>query len=251
MLWELGQVNEAITFLESCQARDTSGALKVRIPQLKALCQQEYGIAHDSEDLKKIERFMKWMRDGGASFSNIRMKYYSPDFRGVHACKAIQSGNVFLSVPLSLIITPQSGRECPLGAKVLKSGVKVHWDYLVYITIYILNEMHNPTSAWEPYMALYPRMTNSFPMFYNDYEKTLLQGTPMLDHTATELEQVMEEYDRIVAAVPEFKIFSKDEYIRNKTLVISRIFYVKMHGSTERIMVPLAGTSTEAEHRYV
>jgi hypothetical protein len=243
VLWELGQVNQGIACLESYKAQDSTHALAKKVDEIKERCQTEYGLAHDHADLKKIERFMKWMRDSGATFGNIRMKYYSPDFRGVHACRAIPDNSVFLSVPLKMIITPQSGRDTALGRKVLQSGVKVHWDYLVYITIYLLIEMHNPASTWEPYMALYPRMTNSFPMFYSDYEKSLLQGTPMLEHIATELSQVCEEYDRIVAAVPEFKVFTKDEYIRNKTLVISRIFYVKMNGTTERIMVPLAGTS--------
>jgi hypothetical protein len=56
------------------------------------------------------------------------------------------------------------------------------------------------------------------------------------------MEQLKEEYHRIITSVPEFKMFTQEEYIRNKILVISRIFYVKINGVTERIMVPLAGT---------
>lgn len=184
---------------------------------------------------------MKWMRDGGAKFKNVRMKYYGPDFRGVHACGSINQSEVFLEVPQQLIITPQTGKQIDIGSKILKASVKLNWDYLVYITVFLMNEMHNPDSKWKPYLDVYPRLANGFPMFYSEYEKSLLKGTPMLEHIASETAQIKEEYQRIVAAVPEFKKFTCEEYIRNKVLVVSRIFYVKMHNVTERIMVPLAG----------
>jgi len=101
--------------------------------------------------------------------------------------------------------------------------------------------LHNPESKWKPYLDVYPKIANNFPMFYNEYEKSLLKGTPMIDHIHTELEQLKEEYQRIILAVPEFKMFGQDEYIKNKVLVISRIFFVKINDVTERIMVPLAG----------
>ncbi|MDR3736658.1 MAG: SET domain-containing protein [Acidobacteriaceae bacterium] len=193
---------------------------------------------------------MKWMREGGARFKNVRMRYYGPDFRGVHACGPINPSEVFLQVPHSLIITPQSGKELEIGAKILKANVKLNWDYLVYITIFLMNEMHNPESKWKPYLDVYPRLANGFPMFYSEYEKSLLKGTPMLEHIASETGQIKEEYLRILEAVPEFKKFTCEEYIRNKVLVVSRIFYVRMHSVTERIMVPLAGIVPRCSPRF-
>jgi hypothetical protein len=102
-------------------------------------------------------------------------------------------------------------------------------------------EMHNPKSKWKAYLDIYPRLANNFPIFYTDKEKMLLVGSPMLEHIATEYKLLSEEYERLVAAIPEFKQFTEEEYIRNKVLVVSRIFYVKIHGVEDRIMVPLAG----------
>ena len=235
ILWEMGQINEAISVMEA------EGSFEAKIAEFKQRCKDEYGLAHDNGEFKKIERFMKWMRETGAKFKNVRMKWYAPDFRGVHAYEQINQNDVFIQVPKHMIITPQSGKLTEIGAKVLKSGVKVNWDYLVYITIFLMAEMHNPDSKWKPYLDVYPRLANGFPLFYNEYEKSLLKGTPMLEHIASETSLITEEYHRIVAAVPEFKQFTAEEYLRNKILVVSRIFFVKMHDVTERIMVPLAG----------
>jgi histone-lysine N-methyltransferase SETD3 len=190
----------------------------------------------------RIVRFVKWMNDNGAKFDKIRMKYYAQDYRGVHSFKKIPSGEMFLYVPKKLIITPQLGRETKIGTLVKKSGVKLSWDYLVYITIFLLEQFHDETSFWKPFMDVYPKNVDNFPMFYPEDEKALLAGSPMVNHVKNELQEIKEEYNSIVSAVPEFKKFTCDEYIKNKTLVISRIFFVKIHGNNDRIMVPLAGT---------
>jgi hypothetical protein len=77
-------------------------------------------------------------------------------------------------------------------------------------------------------------------MFYTSEEKLLLKGSQMLQHIEEEIREMTEEYEAIVSAVPEFKEFSLEEYMRTKTLVISRIFCVKMNEVVERVLVPLA-----------
>ena len=89
-------------------------------------------------------------------------------------------------------------------------------------------------------MDVYPKDVDSFPMFYTEEEKKMLEGTPMVEHIVSEIEEIKEEYGAIVNAVPEFKMFSFEEYMKNKTLVISRIFFVRIHGIEDRIIVPLA-----------
>lgn len=229
------QISTAISYAESIGQKD-------KVVELKVRCKSEFGLEVDDDKMKMIEQFTKWMRDGKAKFKNFRMKYYGPDYRGIHTYERIEPNDVFLKVPYELIITPQSGRETSIGKKIEKTKVKVHWDYLVYITIFLMTEMHNPKSKWKPYMDVYPKLANVFPIFYTEEEKSLLCGTPMLDQIASEYKMLSDEYDRLLGAIPEFKEFTKEEYIRNKILVVSRIFYVKLHGKEERIMVPLAGS---------
>lgn len=233
-MWEMCQVSNLIAYLESSGLPD-------KVEEVKQRCREEHGLEYNSEDMKRIELFMTWMREGGAKYKGLRLKHYGPDYRGVHTNKKLEANEVFLKVPYHMIITPKSGKNTEVGKKILSTKVKVSWDYLVFITIFLMVEMHNPKSKWKPYLDVYPRLASTFPIFYSDYEKSLLKGTPMLDHIASEYKTLSDEYRRLVAAIPEFKEFTEEEYIRNKILVVSRIFYVTLDGVGERIMVPLAG----------
>lgn len=238
-MWGLGSYKESIDFLEG-KAKGNS-MLNGKLETLKKQYEKECGLPFEHPTSVKMETFIKWMKENGAIFDNIRMRYYGPDYRGVHCTKDIEQNGLFLYVPKKIIITSQAGKETPIGEKIVNSQVQLNWDYLVYITVHLLTQFHDPNSVWKPYMDVYPKNVDNFPMFYTEEEKKMLTGSSMVEHITSEIEEIKEEYDEIVKAVPEFSQFSFDEYIKNKTLVISRIFYVDIHGKTERIMVPLAG----------
>jgi hypothetical protein len=40
-----------------------------------------------------------WLEQGGAEFSKIKVRYYTEDFRGVHAKQNIKNGDTLLFVP--------------------------------------------------------------------------------------------------------------------------------------------------------
>ena len=62
----------------------------------------------------------------------------------------------------------------------------------------------------------------------------------MIYQIESETQEITEEYNTLIKVVPEFKKFSLEKYLHNKMLVISRIFFVKIHGIDDRIMVPFA-----------
>lgn len=45
------------------------------------------------------------MKNGGADFSKLKLRYYSDNYRGVHAKQDIKAGETVLLVPLKQIIT--------------------------------------------------------------------------------------------------------------------------------------------------
>jgi len=238
IMWELGELRECISYLENLAKNLPSITLKTI--QLEQSYEREYGLPYGHPSIEKIEAFINWMKNNGAVFDKIRMKYYAPDYRGVHTTKQLEPSEVFLKVPKSLIITAQKGKETYLGTKMLKAKLRFHWEYLVYITVFILTQLHDFKSFWKPYMSVYPRDVCHFPIFYTNEEKSLLKGSPILQHIEEEIKEMTEEYEAIVSAVPEFREFSLEEYMKNKTLVISRVFCVKMNGVVERVIVPLA-----------
>ena len=40
-----------------------------------------------------------WMNEGGSNFEKLKMRYYGPDYRGVHASTNIKKGETILYVP--------------------------------------------------------------------------------------------------------------------------------------------------------
>eukprot|EP00826_Nyctotherus_ovalis_P025624 TRINITY_DN1987_c0_g1_i5.p1 TRINITY_DN1987_c0_g1~~TRINITY_DN1987_c0_g1_i5.p1 ORF type:complete len:565 (+),score=157.58 TRINITY_DN1987_c0_g1_i5:256-1950(+) len=238
VLWNSGELAKAVGYLES--VGENVPAVREKALEMKQLYEKVHCMPYGSPAMEKFEAFTAWMKENGTRFSKIEVRYYGPDYRGVHTMKELREEEVFLTIPKSLIITSQKGKETPLGAKVLKASLDLNWDYLVYINIFLLTQFHDPNSFWKPYMDVYPRDVSTFPIFYTKEERKLLQGSVMNSHIDDEIEEVRQEYTKIVQAVPEFKLFTLDEYMRNKTLIISRIFYVTIHNVVDRIMVPLA-----------
>ena len=54
--------------------------------------------------------------DDGANFDKLKLRYYAPDYRGVHAARDIKKGETIVYVPLQEIITLEMAMECPIGA---------------------------------------------------------------------------------------------------------------------------------------
>ena len=40
-----------------------------------------------------------WMKNGGAEFEKLKLRYYTEDYRGVHAARNIKKGETILYVP--------------------------------------------------------------------------------------------------------------------------------------------------------
>lgn len=65
----------------------------------------------------RFETLFSWMRDGGAIFDKLKLRYYAPDYRGVHASRDIKKGETILYVPKAEIITLEMAMESPIGAQ--------------------------------------------------------------------------------------------------------------------------------------
>lgn len=68
------------------------------------------------EEKKRFDRLFSWMKKDGADFEKLKMRYYAPDYRGVHAAREIKKGETILYVPKKEIITLEMAMESPIGA---------------------------------------------------------------------------------------------------------------------------------------
>ena len=65
----------------------------------------------------RFETMFKWMTDNGANYDKLKMRYYAPDYRGVHASTDIKKGETILYVPKDEIITLEMAMESPIGSQ--------------------------------------------------------------------------------------------------------------------------------------
>ena len=64
----------------------------------------------------RFDALFKWMKEEGADFTKLKLRYYAPDYRGVHAARDIKKGEIIVYVPLKEIITLEMAMACPIGA---------------------------------------------------------------------------------------------------------------------------------------
>ena len=128
----------------------------------------------------RFETLFEWMREGGANFENLKMRYYAPDYRGVHAARNIKKGETILYVPKEEIITLEMAQESPIGAQMF---AKNHRQRLLspkhsFLATYIMQERRKPVSHFDKYIDILPKCFDNFPIFYTQEERAWLEGSP-------------------------------------------------------------------------
>jgi hypothetical protein len=73
---------------------------------------------------QRFEQLLKWLRDGGSQFDKLKIRYYSADYRGVHAARDIKKGETILYVPKEQIITLEMAFASPIGKKMFEKGMR-------------------------------------------------------------------------------------------------------------------------------
>lgn len=67
---------------------------------------------------------LKWLKEGGSTFDKLKIRYYSADYRGVHAARDIKKGETILHVPKHQIISLEMAMASPIGKKMYEKGLR-------------------------------------------------------------------------------------------------------------------------------
>ena len=113
----------------------------------------------------------------------MKIRYYTADYRGVHAARDIKKGETVLYIPKEQIITLEMAMESPVGKKMYEKGLR---NRLIspkhsFLSTYIMQERRKPDTIWEPYIDILPKNYSNFPIFFTDEEKQFLKGSAFLD----------------------------------------------------------------------
>ena len=129
---------------------------------------------------ERFEKMFDWMLEGGANFDKLKMRYYAPDYRGVHASRDIKKGETILYVPKDEIITLEMAMESPIGALMKARNFR---NRLIspkhsFLATYVMQERRKDKSFFDQYIDILPKAFDNFPIFYTQEERTWLEGSP-------------------------------------------------------------------------
>jgi len=238
----LDKVDEAIEFIKALpeKIRESPDIVKL-MEQLQIDYREDNFLGKDHPEILRFNTFLKWLDAGGAKYDKIKMRYYGPDYRGVHARTKIKRNEIFLIVPKELIITLEMAKTSPIGAKMEKAHLSLLSPKHSFLSTYVLQEVRKPDTKWTPYFDMLPKSTSNFPIFFTEEEDKWLEGSPFLDQVKEKREDVKKDYNTITGKVPEYTQFSFQEFGHYRMLISSRIFGICVNGVKTDALVPLAG----------
>ena len=172
----------------------------------------------------------------------MKLRYYSENYRGVHAKQDIKNGETILYVPLKQIITLEMAFQSPIGKLMYEKGLR---QRLIspkhsFLGAYIMQEKRKMEMEYREYLDILPKGLNDFPIFFNEDERSYLKGSPFLTQIFEKIEDIKVDYNLICKEVPEFSQFSLREYSESRVFVSSRIFGITVNGVKTDGFVPLA-----------
>lgn len=228
---------------------DPEGAmLKAAEEKLVALLEQlRLGEAKESErggvenpENDKFAVMVEWLREGGARHPALFMRYYSEDYRGVHALTRIPPETVILYVPHSHVMTSDKARASPIGRKLLDSQVDLRSKHS-FLACFLLEEREKGAdSFWHPYIAMLPEKYRNVPINFTPEELGWLKGSFTVEKIAERRETLRLEYENICRYVPEFSRHGVDAFVWARLVVITRIFGLYIDNQKTDGLVPYA-----------
>jgi histone-lysine N-methyltransferase SETD3 len=153
------------------------------LEETKIEWEEDHNIPEDHPQQTIIKNMLNWLKEGGSTYDKMKIRFYSADYRGVHAAKNIKKGETILHVPKEQVITLEMAMNSPVGRKMYEKGLR---QRLIspkhsFLCTYIMQERRNPDSYWNPYMDILPKQFTNFPVFFTEEEKKWLVGSPFLD----------------------------------------------------------------------
>lgn len=67
--------------------------------ETKTEYEEDNSISVDNPERQRFEKLLKWLKEGGSNFDKLKIRYYTADYRGVHAARDIKKGETILYIP--------------------------------------------------------------------------------------------------------------------------------------------------------
>jgi protein-histidine N-methyltransferase len=191
--------------------------------------------ALESEDLK-MQRFLRWLEENGAHFPALNIETVN-GIRGVCVKEQIPADRLILHIPRCLLLTTAVVFDSTIG-KLLKQGADAleHWAYLA---VFLLHTKRHG-GFWKHYVDILPTTFSNHPFVLPESYLNYLKGSCWLPAIRQARAQIIDEYQKVVACLPEEDAFTLEEFAWGAMIKITRSFEVNIDGEMTNALVPLA-----------
>ena len=120
------------------------------------------------------------MKSGGAEFNKLKLRYYTEDYRGVHAARNIRKGETILYVPKHQLLTLDMAMASPIGSLIAAGNFQTRLisPKHSFLATFCMEEVRKENSSFAKFIDILPKGFNNFPIFYTQEERQWLQGSP-------------------------------------------------------------------------
>jgi tetratricopeptide (TPR) repeat protein len=138
---ELLKNDEALATLEKAlELEEANPQLTELYEEHKTEWEDDHSVAPDDPNRLRFDKLEQWLSEGGSKYDKLKIRFYTPIYRGVHAAKNIKAGEEILLIPKEQIITLEMAFESPIGRKMMEHNLRSHLlsPKHSFLTTYIL-----------------------------------------------------------------------------------------------------------------
>jgi histone-lysine N-methyltransferase SETD3 len=133
---------------KAIELEPTNDEYKKMFEETKNEYEEDNSIPIDHPERQRFEKLLNWLKEGGSIFDKLKIRYYTADYRGVHAARDIKKGETILYIPKEQIITLEMAFASPVGKKMFDKGLR---QRLIspkhsFLCTYIMQERRKPDS---------------------------------------------------------------------------------------------------------
>lgn len=230
-LLNLVRVKEAIeSFQTGLDLDPENEELKGLLEEAKHELIEDSKVPEDNPMKQKFNLMFSELRDSGSKFDKLKLRYYTQDYRGVHAAAPIKNGETVVYIPHDCLLTDLQAKEHFL--------IQKHFDALkekfgegnmghLILILYLLTELRNPDAKFKHYFETMPKSYDEFPVMFTDELMELVKGTNLFGKANTRKKTYNERYEFLKTLDLGFE-FTHQECFSACILVQSRVFGIRI-----------------------
>lgn len=185
-----------------------------------------------------MDAFLKWTE--ASKLPPHKVKVGAAPAHRLEATEVINEGEIMLSVPFKMLMTPKAAGESKVGV----AFKEIALPSSIIMTLWLVHEKSDPASFWKPWIDILPESVPSS-LNFDEAELAELEGSMMQSITARRKLVLAQEHAEVMrvlqvnhTALFPNETFTLAAYTWASTIVSSRSIVVSTGNVTVPLLVP-------------